>query len=97
MCRVWMGWGCEGGHCEGCRAPTEPSLLVLLPFTPLQAAVNLLVVAPDSLLALVDGTLHISHRAALRYLALREDFRSARVCGSGDSGGTTLAALFSSE
>ena len=54
----------------------------------------MLIVAPDSLLALVDGNLRISHRAALAYIQLREDFRTARVMGVG---GASLAALFSSE
>ncbi|KAL4458016.1 hypothetical protein ABPG75_012881 [Micractinium tetrahymenae] len=61
----------------------------------MQAKVNLLIVAPDSLRGLVDGTLRIPHRAALAVISLRQDFRSARVGGEG--GGATLAALFSSE
>lgn len=60
----------------------------------MQARVNLLIVAPDSLLGLVDGNLRISHRAALATISLRQDFRTARV---GGEGGATLAALFSSE
>lgn len=49
---------------------------------------SLLIVAPDSLLPLVDGQLRMSHRAAAAYVALREDFGSARV------GGATMAQLF---
>lgn len=50
--------------------------------------------APDSLRGLVDGNLRIPHRAALAYISLRQDFRTARV---GGEAGATLATLFSSE
>lgn len=53
----------------------------------------MLIVAPGSLLALVDGSLRIPHAAALAVIQLREDFRSARV----GEGGATLSALFSGE
>eukprot|EP00887_Chlorella_sp_A99_P001500 scaffold8.g1500.t1 len=59
----------------------------------LQGLSNLLVVAPDSLLGLADGNLRLSRRTALQYVALRADFRTARV---GDEG-ATLAALFAAE
>jgi hypothetical protein len=57
----------------------------------LQSVVNVLVVAPESLLGLVNGGLRLEHREALRYVALREDFRTARVEGR------TLQQLFSAE
>ena len=53
----------------------------------------MLVVSPDSLLALVDGNLRISHRAALAVIQLRQDFRTARV----GEAGASLAALFAAE
>ncbi len=53
--------------------------------------VNVLIVAPDSLLGLVNGTLRLPHRDALRFIALREDFKTARVDGK------TLAQLFAGE
>jgi hypothetical protein len=77
--------------CLPALLPTPSPVLTLLSA---QAHVNMLIVAPDSLLALVDGNLRISHRAALGYIQLREDFRTARVMGVG---GASLAALFSSE
>jgi hypothetical protein len=55
----------------------------------LQALVNVLIVAPDSLLGLVNASLRLSHREALRYISLREDFKAARVEGK------SLAQLFS--
>lgn len=42
---------------------------------------NVLVVAPDSLMALVNGTLRMPHQEALKYIRLREDFESAMVYG----------------
>eukprot|EP00879_Flechtneria_rotunda_P023469 GHRR01024825.1.p1 GENE.GHRR01024825.1~~GHRR01024825.1.p1 ORF type:complete len:107 (+),score=42.48 GHRR01024825.1:354-674(+) len=53
--------------------------------------VNVLVVAPDSLLGLVNGSLRMPHREALRFISLREDFRTAKVDGR------TLLQLFSGE
>lgn len=58
----------------------------------LQGPANLLVVAPDSLLGLADGALRLSRRAALRYVALRQDFRTARLAGD-----RSLEAAFSGE
>lgn len=40
---------------------------------------GLLVVAPEALLGLVDGSLRLSHQAALPFIRLREDFKSARL------------------
>lgn len=48
----------------------------------------MLVVAPDSLLGLVDGNLRMPHAQALKVIQLRDDFRTARV------GDKTLAAVF---
>jgi hypothetical protein len=53
----------------------------------------LLLVAPDSLPALVDSNPRLSHAAALAVVRLRHDFRTARL---GDTG-ATLAAHFSGE
>jgi len=69
----------------------SPAPLHLLPWP--QAHVNMLIVAPGSLLALVDGSLRIPHATALAVIQLREDFRTVRV----GEGGITLSALFSGE
>jgi len=53
--------------------------------------VNILVVAPDSLLPLVDSSLRLSHGQALQYVRLRDDFKTARVQGK------PLAMLFSGD
>eukprot|EP00882_Tetradesmus_deserticola_P020200 GHRQ01021777.1.p1 GENE.GHRQ01021777.1~~GHRQ01021777.1.p1 ORF type:complete len:385 (+),score=188.27 GHRQ01021777.1:1103-2257(+) len=53
--------------------------------------VNVLVVAPESLLGLVNGSLRMAHRDALQFIALREDFKTAKVDGK------TLLQLFSAE
>ena len=47
----------------------------------LAALVNILLVAPDSLIGLVQTSLHMPHRQALTYIRLREDFAVARVDG----------------
>ncbi|KAK9825577.1 hypothetical protein WJX74_007103 [Apatococcus lobatus] len=57
----------------------------------LASMANMLVVAPDSLLGLVDSSMRISHRTALATIRLREDFRTAKV------GSSTLAAIFSGD
>ncbi len=46
-----------------------------------QALANVLVVPPESLVGLVDAGLRLDHREALRFVALREDFATARVDG----------------
>ncbi|KIY95316.1 Exocyst complex component 5 [Monoraphidium neglectum] len=55
----------------------------------LQQTVNVLVVAPESLMGLVNGSLRMAHRDALRVISLREDFKTAKVDGK------TLGQLFS--
>ncbi len=42
---------------------------------------NILLVAPDSLIGLVQTSLHMPHRQALTYIRLREDFAVAKVDG----------------
>lgn len=54
----------------------------------LEAATNALVVAPEALVGLVNGSLRMAHRDALRVISLREDFKTARVDGR------TLGQLF---
>lgn len=61
-------------------------------FQELQALGNVLVVAPTALLGLVDGSLRISHSAALKFIRLREDFKSARL-----PGGISLAQTFAED
>lgn len=60
-------------------------------FINLQALVNVLLVNPESLLGLVNGSLRLNHKEALRYVALREDFRTAKVDGR------TLTQLFTAD
>ena len=57
----------------------------------LQALVNVLVVAPESLLGLVDASLRMSHAQALKFISLREDWRTAR------GNGASLASVFASD
>ena len=57
----------------------------------LAALVNILLVAPDSLIGLVQTSLHMPHRQALTYIRLREDFAVAKVDG------VPLAKIFSHE
>lgn len=52
---------------------------------------NIFIVAPDSLVGLVDGSLRMNHREAMKYIALREDFKSAKV------NGLALNQLFTSD
>ena len=47
----------------------------------LAALANILVVLPDSLLGLVDGSLRLSHQQALKFIKLREDSKTAKVQG----------------
>ncbi len=47
----------------------------------MQGLVSVLVVAPESLMALVNGTLRLGHSEAMRYICLREDYGTARVDG----------------
>lgn len=48
---------------------------------PPQALANVLVVPPESLVGLVNATLKMDHRDALRFIRLRADFGTARVDG----------------
>ncbi len=57
----------------------------------LAALVNILLVAPDSLIGLVQTSLHMPHRQALTFIRLREDFAVAKVDG------VPLAKIFSHE
>lgn len=44
---------------------------------------SLLIVAPESLLNVVDTVLHMSHVQALKTIRLREDYKTAKVDGKG--------------
>lgn len=57
-------------------------------FEELGAVASILIVGPEAVVGLVEGTLRLSPAQALRYVERREDFRTARV------GGRSLAALF---
>ena len=60
-------------------------------FAEMAALVNILLVAPERLLGLIDGSLRISHQQALKYIKLREDVKTAKV------GASTLAMLFAND
>ncbi|MEW5314861.1 MAG: hypothetical protein WDW38_006326 [Sanguina aurantia] len=57
----------------------------------LHALTNILIVAPESLLGLVDGTLRMEHSEALKFIRLRLDSAYATVDGR------SLAQLFTSD
>jgi hypothetical protein len=46
-----------------------------------QALVNVLVVPPEGLMGLVNGSLRLDHREALKFIRLREDYMTAAVEG----------------
>lgn len=60
-------------------------------FADLASLVNILLVAPERLVGLIDGSLRMSHQQALKYIKLREDFKTAKI------GNSTLAMLFASD
>jgi exocyst complex component 5 len=60
-------------------------------FAQLSLVINVLIVAPESLLGLVNGSLRMSHKEVLRFIQLRQDFRSARVDGQ------TLQQVFTAD
>lgn len=60
-------------------------------FIELASLVNILLVAPERLMGLIDGSLRISHQQALKYIKLREDFKTAKI------GNSTLAMLFAND
>ncbi len=76
-------WGVDPGG-----ADRDPCLGAAAQMEELASYVTVLLVAPESLLGLVDASLRLPHAQALTFLRLREDFKSARV------GGQTLAQVF---
>ena len=50
-------------------------------FDELLQLANVLIVPPTSLSGIVEGSLHMDKTEALKYIQLREDYRSARVEG----------------
>ncbi|KAK9835004.1 hypothetical protein WJX81_003494 [Elliptochloris bilobata] len=68
------------------RTAHSPPIAALM--EELASYVTTLLVAPESLLGLVDASLRLPHAQALTFLRLREDFKTARV------GGQTLAQVF---
>ncbi|GAX74293.1 hypothetical protein CEUSTIGMA_g1742.t1 [Chlamydomonas eustigma] len=66
-------------YTECARSMEQPQLLEK--FTAAQGLINILVVSPESILPLVNGSLRMEHREALKYAKLREDFEVARVDG----------------
>ncbi|KAK9823591.1 hypothetical protein WJX72_004079 [[Myrmecia] bisecta] len=86
-----LRWKCDVTEYAECmRAMHIPAIDER--FEEVAALTNMLVVAPDSLLGLVDGSLRISHQQALKYIKLREDFKTARV-----DEGLSLAVMFASD
>lgn len=77
-------------HVRSMHCCQELSIIIMIAW--LQALGNVLVVAPAALLGLVEGSLRISHSAALKFIRLREDFKSARL-----PGGISLAQAFADE
>ncbi|CAI7890242.1 unnamed protein product [Closterium sp. NIES-54] len=63
-------------YADSIRAFKTPTVDEL--FESLSSLVNLFIVAPDSLRTLVDSS-HLSHKDALIYIQLRDDYKSARI------------------
>lgn len=76
-------------YAEALQPALDAAPSVRSKFEDLKGEVNILVVAPESLLPLVDSSLRLPHAQALQYVKLREDFKTAKVQGN------TLAAIFS--
>ena len=73
-----------------CAAHVGAAAAVTL-FEDLSGLAGLLVVLPEGLQGLVDGTLRVGHSKARRILGLREDYLTARVAGR------SLAEIFDGE
>ena len=82
-----LRWRSDMGRYQDC-ARSFGVAAVDAQFEWLQQMVNVLMVAPNSLLGLVDTTLRMSHKDAMRYIQLRDDFRTAKA------GGRTLREIF---
>ena len=78
-------------YADALRPAIQASPTVAALFEELAGLVNVLLVAPESLSSVVDGSMWVTHAQALQYIRLREDFKTARVQGK------TLAALFASD
>ena len=76
-------------YAEALQPALQSAPAVRSKFEELKGEVNILVVAPESLLPLVDSSLRLPHAQALQYVRLREDFKTAKVKGR------TLAMMFS--
>ena len=76
-------------YAEALQPALEAAPSVRSKFEDLKGEVNILVVAPESLLPLVDSSLRLPHTQALQYVKLREDFKTAKVQGK------SLAMIFS--
>lgn len=76
-------------YVEALQPALQADAAVRSKFEELQGEMNILVVAPESLLPLVDSSLRLPHAQALQYVRLREDFKTAKVRG------TALATVFS--
>ena len=91
--RSCVAW--KGQQLVGLKLPRSSHKLCLggcrVQMEELAALVNILLVAPDSLIGLVQSSLRMSHKQALQYIRLREDFATAKVDG------IPLAKLFSHE
>ena len=77
-------------YCDALHLAVTSAKPVRDSFQDLKEAVNLLVVAPESLPALVDSSVRLSHSQAMQYVRLRDDYKTAKVKGK------TLAAVLES-
>lgn len=77
-------------YAEALHPALQTAPVVRSHFEELKGEVNILVVAPESLVPLVDSSLRLPHAQALQYVSLREDFKTAKVKGQ------TLAMIFGS-
>lgn len=78
-------------YAEALRPAVTNSPFVRASFEDLAGVINILLVAPESLVSLVDGSLRLTHAQALQYVKMREDFKTAKVQNK------NLTVLFSSE
>lgn len=76
-------------YAEALQPALQAAPSVRSKFEELKGEINILVVAPESLLPLVDSSLRLPHAQALQYVKLRDDFKTAKVKGK------SLALVFS--
>ena len=75
-------------YTDALRPALDVAPVIRVKFEELAGVVNVLLVAPESLGSLVDGSLRMPRTQALQFIKLREDFKTAKVQGK------PLALLF---